>query len=102
MASTTSGSDDSSSTVEVVYNITIRARIQKKIKILINRKKKGVSELQRESISKSKFHDQVTGPEYNTDLVSRSAPAKRPRITSIKTVHKSINTSYCVTCHHSF
>ena len=100
MASTTSGSDDSSSTVEVVYNITIRARIQNKIKILINLKKKDVSELQRESISK--FHDQVTGPEYNTDLVSRSAPAKRPRITSIKPVHKSINTSYCVTCHHSF
>ena len=41
MASTTSGSDDSSSTVEVVYNITIRARIQKKKKILINLKEKG-------------------------------------------------------------
>ena len=99
MASTTSGSDDSSSIVEVVYNIAIRARIQKK-KNSNKPLKKDVSELQRESISK--FHDQVTGPEYNTDLVSRSASAKRPRITSIKTVHKSINTSYCVTCHHSF
>ena len=47
----------------------------------------------------SKFHDQVTGPEYNTDLVSCFAPAKRPCITNIKTVHKIINTSYCVTCH---